>query len=141
MTRKAPQRIYRGWSARWNEELHCAEGVYVRRWWVETPWFSVRLHHWLHSDDDRNPHDHPWPFITFILKGNYTDVGDVFQRCSAGHFYYREATHKHWVRLESKDAWTLVMTGPKVRNWGLWVQGRFTRSAEYFRAWGRHICE
>jgi hypothetical protein len=33
---------------------------YLIRWRVETPWFSVRLHHWLGPDDERAQHDHPW---------------------------------------------------------------------------------
>ena len=33
-------------------------------------WFSVKLHDIILSDDDCL-HDHPWPFITFILRGGY----------------------------------------------------------------------
>lgn len=142
MTRKTPENLHRKWDAKWAEPLYCEVGVYVYRWRVETPWFSLRLHHWLHSDDDRNQHDHPWAFVTFILKGSYTDIGaEVEQRCTPGHFYYRPALHKHWVRLDAKDCWTFVVTGPRVHSWGFWVQSRFVRSYEYFRKWGSHVCD
>src|ERR1700733_7651031 len=54
---------------KWAEELQCKMGVYVRRWYLETPFGSIRVHHWLHSDDDRAFHDHPWWFWTLVLRG------------------------------------------------------------------------
>jgi hypothetical protein len=33
-------------------------------------WFSIKYHKILVSDDPCN-HDHPWPFLTIILKGGY----------------------------------------------------------------------
>src|SRR6266481_8173762 len=52
----------------WAEELKCATGIYVHRWYFETPWFSIRLHHWLHSAHARYyPHPPLW-FATRILQ-------------------------------------------------------------------------
>jgi hypothetical protein len=130
------------------EDHLCATGVYLRRWRVETPWFSVRLHHWLHSDDDRNPHDHPWAFVTAVLRGSYIDEGLTRrQRVRPGHVYYRSADHAHWVHLDRGEVWTLVLTGPKVRRWGFWVGGRrglyarFVKSYRYFYEFGNHPCD
>ena len=47
-----------------NERLGLPECPYVIRWRFETPWGSIRLHHWLAPDDDRAKHDHPWSFTT-----------------------------------------------------------------------------
>jgi hypothetical protein len=33
-------------------------------------WFSIKLHNILQSDD-ACLHDHPWPFISIILRGGY----------------------------------------------------------------------
>lgn len=57
---------------------------YMNRWWLfraghsgrhgqsgEYPRFGIRIHEILRSDMDMNPHDHPWAFVTFILKGGY----------------------------------------------------------------------
>lgn len=134
--------LHRKWEIRLGEDHACATGVYLRRWRVETPWFSVRLHHWLHSDDDRHRHDHPWAFITFCLRGSYIDEGIGFrQRVRAGHAYYRPADHAHWVHLDRGPAWTVIVTGPKVRRWGFWVNNRWVKSYRYFYRFGNHPCD
>lgn len=55
--------------------IHNLEGSpYLIRWTlISTPWFRIFLHKILRSDDDRDLHDHPWPFWTFILWGRYTE--------------------------------------------------------------------
>jgi hypothetical protein len=46
-------------------------GSYMRRYIFRTPWFTLRLHHILRSDDDRHLHDHPFDFTSFLLTGGY----------------------------------------------------------------------
>src|SRR5215472_18922423 len=58
---------------KWAEKLGLPQCPYLIRWRAETPFGSVRLHHWLGPDDDRAFHDHPWWFVTFVLAGGYTD--------------------------------------------------------------------
>jgi hypothetical protein len=36
-------------------------------------WFGVFLHKIMRSDSDRDLHDHPWSFWTFLLAGRYTE--------------------------------------------------------------------
>lgn len=127
---------------RWKEELRCNTGVYVRRWYIETRWFSVRIHHWLHSDDDRNFHDHPWWFLTFVLQGGYKDfTPSGVEELRAGMLRYRPALHRHTVKVNSGGCWTILVTGPKVRKWGFWVGRKFRKSNKYFLEWGKHICD
>jgi hypothetical protein len=127
---------------RWAEEVNCQTGVYLRRWFVRTPYFTVRLHHWLHSDDERYLHDHTWWFITFVLKGGYTDVSDKGnEHLKAGSIRYRAATHKHSVKVDTEGAWTLLITGPKIRNWGFWIGNKWKKSNKYFLEHGIHICD
>ena len=108
----------------------------------------IYLHHILQSDHDRALHDHPWPFISFILRGGYVEYADsrdvrekkkawqwtyllreqwdrdkpfqLFRRFNPGAVLYRPAHWRH--RLEvSKPAWTLVFIGPVQRRWGFWT--------------------
>ena len=58
----------------WNQKLGREECPYMRRWVIDLYFFSIRLHHWMASDDQRHYHDHPWDFISLILKGGYMDV-------------------------------------------------------------------
>lgn len=127
---------------KWAEELRCTTGIYVRRWYVETSIGSIRIHHWLKSDDDRYFHDHPWWFITFILKGGYTDVspdGEEYMR--AGQIKFRPALHRHTVRPNVTGCWTLIISGPKTRNWGFWIGTKFKKANKYFLEHGIHICK
>jgi hypothetical protein len=50
--------------------------TYLRRWYlIETPWFGLKLHHILRSDQpNRGFHDHPWSFVSFKLRGSYTEL-------------------------------------------------------------------
>lgn len=65
-----------GFGVGWREELGKPECPYVIRWRLSTPLGSLRVHHWLGSDDDRALHDHPWRFVTLVLKGGYEDLGE-----------------------------------------------------------------
>lgn len=124
------------------EHLGMPSCPYVVRWRAETPWFSIRLHHWLAPDDDRAPHDHPWSFTTFVLRGGYRDhspSGDDHLRAPA--IRHRKALHQHTVFPDRDGAWTLVVCGPKVRSWGFWVNGKFRKANKYFLTHGHHPCQ
>lgn len=58
----------------WGQELGKPECPYLKRWVLNFGKFSIRLHHWMGSDDPRYMHDHAWGFYTLVLKGGYTDV-------------------------------------------------------------------
>lgn len=124
---------------KFNEKLGLPTCPYLIRWRVETPWGSVRVHHWISSDDDRAFHDHPWDFITFVLKGGYTDSNtEGKQHLKAPAVQYRSALHQHTVFPDKGGAWTLVFTGPKIRPWGFWVAGKFKKANKYFLTYGHH---
>ena len=129
-------------SARWAEELRCQTGVYVRRWYVETPWFSIRLHHWLHSDDARAKHDHPWWFVTLVLWGGYTDLSPDGADClTAGSIRFRPALHRHTVSVHPGGCWSILLTGSMRRWWGFWVGSKFRKANKYFLMYGKHPCD
>ena len=150
-SRRAPLRLWRSedrepsprtFIIKLREPLGLPECPYVIRWRLETKWFSIRLHHWLAPDDDRAFHDHPWSFTTFVLKGGYTDKNpDEEQHLKAFTIQHRDAHHKHTVVPDPGGAWTLVFTGPKIRNWGFWVKGKFVKMNKYFLTYGHHPCE
>lgn len=125
----------------WAEKLGLPECPYVIRWKIETKLGSIRIHHWLGPDDDRAFHDHPWRFVTVVLKGGYTDrspSGDDHLR--AGSVRHRPALHRHTVVPDPGGAWTLIITGPKVRAWGFWLDGKFRKARKWFSSHGHHPC-
>lgn len=126
---------------RWNERLGLPECPYLIRWRIETPFGSIRLHHWLGPDDDRAFHDHPWWFWTIVLSGGYTDVNpDGEDHLSRGVFRYRPALHRHTVVPDEGGAWTVIITGRKTRDWGFWVDGKFRKANKWFLTFGHHPC-
>lgn len=134
----------------WARGIGLPEKSYLRRWsFGHRKIGSVRLHQWLGPDDDRAPHDHPWWFITFVIKGSYLDytpspdpsqvmTGELVPRWAVR---YRPARHRHTVD-PFKSTWTLVVTGPVVRKWGFWPyesgRRKFVKANKWFASRGHH---
>ena len=59
---------------RWAERLGDPKNPYLIRWIIILFGYSIRLHHWLKSDDRRFFHDHSSDLISIVLKGYYFNV-------------------------------------------------------------------
>jgi len=126
----------------WGKPLGLPQCPYVYRWRFECRLGSVRVHHWIAQDDPRAFHDHPWWFVTFVVKGGYTDRnpgGDDHLRAPA--VRYREALHRHTVVPDPGGAWTVLITGPRSRVWGFWEGGKFRKHRRWFESKGHHPCD
>jgi hypothetical protein len=108
---------------------------YLLRWFgFKSKWFNIYLHKFEHSDDDRALHDHPWWSVSFLLKGNISEIyyeADDLDIPFEGRIpkeqyakwlvpFYRNAKYAHRVVLHSEAAWTLFITGPHERDWGFY---------------------
>lgn len=105
---------------------------YLKRWHVlpRNPIVNVYLHQFLRSDDDRALHDHPWWNCSFLLDGTYLEhtiaAGGVNSKMQyrAGDLKFRRAKAAHRVELVKNShgleepAWSLFVTGPRIRDWG-----------------------
>jgi hypothetical protein len=119
--------------------------VYLRRWYLvpRNRFLNVYLHEFLRSDDDRALHDHPWASVSLSLIGRYYDVTEAGRRLVLpGEVVYRRAKHTHRVELVKNEfaiqpyerpAWTLFITGPKVREWGFKCPQGWRHWREYVR--------
>lgn len=100
---------------------------------------AVRVHEILASDAGRDCHDHPWSFVTVILKGGYHEsrynaegqfIGVKYH--GPGSILYRPA--HTWHRLDVPNGMvttTLFITGPKKQTWGFNVKGKKVPYHEY----------
>jgi hypothetical protein len=106
---------------------------YCLRWWVipRNRWFNIYLHHFLHDDEDRALHDHPWPSISFLLQTGYYEVIGIPSRKvwrREGSVTFRHAATPHRIVLDRRqmddgsfaavEAISLFITGSVIRNWG-----------------------
>lgn len=107
------------------------------------PWpFHPVIHHFTGPDAD-GPHDHPWNFQSFILKGSYieevytisTDGSwkkEVVER-HAGTSHKVEATHIHRIiKLPEGECWTMVIAEPYKREPRFW---KFSDAGIWYRVW------
>lgn len=145
ITKYTPKQKTTNFQFRWNEplgEVHCP---YAYRWVFIFFGYSIRIHKWLRSDDSRYLHNHSWFFLTFVLRGSYTDVSmkdniiykDTLKRFN---FRYRPANHLHYVEVPKEGCLTILITGRPLQKWGFWVDGRIKRPLKYFHKYGHPPC-
>ncbi len=97
---------------------------YLLRWWVipRNRFFNIYLHCILKDCDDRALHDHPWWNISILLKGHLAEVHGAGRVRYFKRFIpiFRQAKTQHRLFMPRgrKSAWTLFITGPRVRQWG-----------------------
>ena len=111
---------------RW-ESINRHEGeLYLRRLRVVScRWFGIYVH-WFHASDDDSLHDHPWWFLTVILRGGYweytgpPDGTAVVRRWHPpGAVRLRSARWLHRVEIDpARRPMTIVLRGPRIRRWG-----------------------
>lgn len=126
------------------------EDVYLIRWrLIETPWFGVFLHKICRPDHDRHLHDHPFPFVSIILRGGYVEeipcdcfacglkwiygVGDTTRSLRPRFSVIRHrATDLHRIHeLPNGPAWTLVLIGRRCRDWGFQTEAGWVQWQQY----------
>lgn len=120
--------------------------LYMDRWYILyfARLFSIRLHHICRPDMDRWPHDHPWRFVSIILRGGYyEEICKANQFKNHGkdwiphhtrrirRFNHKSSTDLHRIIkfMRPEGSWTLVVTGPERREWGFmtsdgWISRR-----------------
>lgn len=119
--------------------------VYMYRYWLFNPYphsaaavpgaakrgrwqfpISIRLHHIMRHDMDRDLHDHPWNARTIILRGGYTEdrIGEreiVRMAGDTAKLAYGE--YHRITRVTPDGAWTMFITGKYRGTWGFLVNG------------------
>jgi hypothetical protein len=99
--------------------------------------WKLYLHQFVRGDEDRELHDHPWHFWSWVIAGEYVEV--LSHDCPRGDYLsfvggkpqlvhtdrrprwsirYRTAHHSH--RVETSGCWTICLCSHKVRSWGFW---------------------
>lgn len=138
----------------WKQRGGLEECPYFYRYIIDFGAFAIRLHNWLGDDDHRAYHDHPYWFLTIVLKGGYTDVSPAFKGehyagkefesrdvLRFGSIRFRPAEFKHSVQDVIPGTWTLLLTCKPFRRWGFWKDGKWFTRDKYFAEQGHHPCD
>lgn len=114
--------------------------------------FNVTLHKIVRSDD-AIMHDHPWGYMTVVLKGGYWEHTPIFNNegkmfaefqtwRGPGSIIKRKAGEYHWLELDESvgPATTLFFMGRQQREWGFLVQTkkglhRWIKWTDYLTDW------
>lgn len=82
----------------------------------------LMFHYFPPQDYSRKFHDHPWPFVTMVLWGSYTDLSigpdgiEVVERLTRGAIRFRPARHRHKT-ANDRRCFTVVLAGRDEREW------------------------
>ena len=114
---------------------------YLNRWRLipRNKWFNIYLHQFVGPDPGVYAHDHPWWNVTIKLWGDYMETRDVLGN-GVYQFLWnkvtiRNPTSRHIIYdVVTPDCWTLFITGPVVRDWGFWVDGKWVNHNDYLDA-------
>jgi hypothetical protein len=135
-------------------EIRIAGTLYMRRWRFMPDWMpGFRVHCIMQSDDDRALHDHPFHFLTFILKGGYYEyLADGSKTWHGpGSVLWRPAKTAHRIDLKQKavepsslgvvstwppelaPAWTLVFRSRYFREWGFHTKAGWIHNSQFIQ--------
>lgn len=101
------------------------------------PAIGFYLHNMKRSDYDRALHDHPWAFVSVVLKGGYRECHDQTLTGEQDWLYHvprsvlvRPAQWRHRFVLNRNEentafieSWTLVIVGRRTKRWGFFTSG------------------
>ena len=119
-----------------------------RKWFP----FNITLHKILRSDDPVF-HDHPWSYMTIVLKGGYWEHTPIFNSDGKifselirwrgpGSIIMRKSNEFHWLEMDPEvgPATTLFFMGPQVREWGFMVEGsRWVQHDQCLENWDKLV--
>jgi len=122
---------------RWKEKLGLSECPYLYRWTLIFFGYSIRLHHWIKSDDRRFFHDHSCDLISIIIKGQYYNITPEGKfLAKAWHPRKMKATQRHYLDIPKEGAWTIILCGRPYHKWGFYVNDHKWRPLRYFHKFG-----
>lgn len=127
---------------RWKEKLGRPECPYLFRWTFLFFGYSIRIHHWIRSDDKRYFHDHACDFLSIVLSGSYENVTPEGRtKVKRGSFWFSKASSIHYLDIPRGGAWTILFCSRPYRKWGFWVNGKLKRPLKYFHKYGVPPCD
>lgn len=139
---------FKPFQIRWKEPLGDPKCPYLYRWTFIFANYSLRIHHWIKSDDRRHAHDHACDLISIVIKGWYYNV--IYDKTNNSAAYlakpfkprFMKAKTRHHLEIPEEGAWTVLLCGRPYHKWGFYVRNKETkefvkwRPLRYFSKFG-----
>lgn len=122
-------------------------GDYMRRWILSLPFgLMVRVHHIQRADADDELHDHPFGFVSLVLRGWYVEELPAEHRMQSampgglrtyttrrpGSIARRRSHVAHRIsRVSEGGVWTLVFARRGERQWGFYTANGWVPWTEF----------
>lgn len=115
---------------------------------LDTPWFGIYLHDIFEPDGDRDPHNHPWSFISIVLRGEYTEKvhDEPGQEMAVGPDRSVLKSHRRFSvhRMNTEFAHRIVYAAPRLKTliirgkrqpkgWGFFTKDGYVPWQDYGR--------
>jgi hypothetical protein len=105
--------------------------LYLRRWYLiggpshRTRRLGVKIHRIDQPDGAPDLHDHPWPFLSIVLRGAYVELlpDGTTRRVRWINFKRPCDAHRIVALAGGRRVWTFVVTGRASRTWGFRTAG------------------
>jgi hypothetical protein len=138
----------KGWIKKTVIESSPGGPPYMTRWVLDLGWFgALRLHHIHRADDDLEHHDHPFSFLSLVVKGWYwEELGGGRRTIRRGRFSlaYRNAGCAHRIsHVSPGGCWTALWTTPKQSRseWGFYTDSGWVHWKVFCRDRGYHLSD
>lgn len=96
--------------------------------------FSVNIHKICKADEDKHLHNHPWNFMSIVLKGGYIErlqSGKANLRTFLNTAIRRAEKFHKIDEMVTKTVYTLNFMWGERKEWGYDVGGKFVQHEEY----------
>lgn len=111
---------------------------YMDRWYIIPRNKIMNIYfHRFYGSDAPIPHDHPWWSLSWILQGSYREFTPEKGMCikREGSITLRNAKQLHYIEI-NEPAYTLFITGPRIRDWGFQCESGWVHFREYIKRRG-----
>lgn len=109
---------------------------------IQTPLFGVYLHRFDGPDPRDTLHEHPWPFVSIVLRGGYIErrldphTMEVDENRVVRYINVKHAHNAHAIiRLLRYPTWTLMVVGRRTKTWGYLERLEDLEPGDQSQAW------
>lgn len=107
---------------KWVKEIKSKEGeLHFKRFSIfACRYFSIYIHHIYKADQDKHLHNHPWNYVSMVIKGSYLEqsVAGVNHIMPFSFNYAKRNRFHKILKLNDEKVISIFITGKRHKTWG-----------------------